>query len=99
MSGLRWDHCADAGVNETEEEAKMSTEDNRRDGRTIAPSHHPMPGVDDAVIDVGKRDDGILPPADAKKEVEIDWDDREHDVGRLPEAADVIKRGGGSHKP
>ncbi|MBK4736592.1 hypothetical protein [Noviherbaspirillum pedocola] len=72
----------------------MSGNDKRDDGRTIVPSHHPMPGVDDDVIDVGKRDDGILPPADAQKKTEIGWDNREHDVAHLPEAADVIKPAG-----
>lgn len=72
----------------------MSADDRNRDGRTIAPSHQPMPDVDDDVIDVGKDDDGILPPADAKKKSEIGRDNREHDVGHLPEAADVIKPAG-----
>jgi hypothetical protein len=72
----------------------MSGNDKHGEGRTIAPSHQPMPGVDDDVIDVGKNDDGILPPADAKKKSEIGWDNREHDVAHLPEAADVIKPAG-----
>jgi hypothetical protein len=62
------------------------------DGRTIVPSHHPMPGVDDEVIDVGRKTGAQLPPAkDAQEEKHIDWDDRESDASDAPDAADVIK--------
>jgi hypothetical protein len=79
-------------------EEAMSTDDRRRDGRTIVPSHHPMPGVDDDIIDVGKDDDGQLAPADVRKKSEIGWDNREHDVEHLPEAADVIGPAGTQKK-
>ena len=61
-------------------------------GRTIVPSHHPMPGVDDEVIDVGRKTGAQLPPAkDAAKDKHIDWDDRESDASDAPDAADIIK--------
>jgi len=33
------------------------------DGRTIVPSHHPMPGADDPPIDIGRKTGAQLPPA------------------------------------
>ena len=62
------------------------------DGRTIVPSHHPMPGVDDEVIDAGRKTGAQLPPAkDAPEEKHVDWDDRESGASDAPDAADIIK--------
>lgn len=62
------------------------------DGRTIAPSHRPMPGVDDEVIDAGRKTGAQLPPAkDAPEERHVDWSDRESGAANAPEAADMIK--------
>jgi hypothetical protein len=47
------------------------------DGRTIVPSHHPMPGADDPPIDIGRKTGAQLPPArKGGAETHIDWDDR-----------------------
>jgi hypothetical protein len=65
---------------------------NSDESRTIVPSHHPMPGVDDEVIDAGRKTGAQLPPArDAPEEKHVDWDDRESGASDAPEAADVIK--------
>jgi len=61
------------------------------DGRTVTPSHHPMPGVDDAPIEGGARTGAQLPPAPgADKERPVDWNDREVDPKLNPNQADVL---------
>ncbi|MFL6717233.1 MAG: hypothetical protein ACJ8G3_12825 [Burkholderiaceae bacterium] len=58
------------------------------DGQTIVPSHNPMPGVDDEIIDGGRKTGAQLPPADeTQHETRIDW----NDTSRAPEAADGIR--------
>lgn len=62
------------------------------DGRTVVPSHHPMPGVDDEIIDAGRKTGAQLPPAkEAQEEKHIDWDDRESSASDALDAADVVK--------
>jgi hypothetical protein len=78
---------------DNEQESYMSIGDKPTfdDGRTIVPSHHPMPGVDDDVIDVGRKTGVQLPPAkEGQEEKHIDWDDRESSASDAPDAADII---------
>jgi hypothetical protein len=61
------------------------------DGRTIVPSHHPLPGADEAPIEGGATAGAQLPPApSADKRRPVNWDDREVDPKLNPNQADVL---------
>jgi hypothetical protein len=60
-------------------------------GRTIVPSHNPLPGADEAPIEGGAATGAQLPPGpDADKRGPVNWNDKETDPRLNPNQADVL---------